>query len=145
MMLLRRAEQAGYTGVTPHQFRHTFSDDWLRSGGSEGDLLRLNGWKWRAMDDRYADDVANQRALDAKRRRGEMSARTIQRQKNSRANLHKISWHRVPLPPIAVRRLATGNRLSAFPDIMTARCEYSAHSMSSKSGKLADLGYLLGK
>jgi integrase len=27
-MLIRRAEQAGYAGVTPHQFRHTFSDDW---------------------------------------------------------------------------------------------------------------------
>jgi integrase len=31
-MLIRRAEQAGYGGVTPHQFRHTFSDAWLRSG-----------------------------------------------------------------------------------------------------------------
>jgi hypothetical protein len=28
LMLIRRAEQAGYQGVTPHQFRHTFSDDW---------------------------------------------------------------------------------------------------------------------
>jgi integrase/recombinase XerD len=72
MILVRRAEQAGYMGVTPHQFRHTFSDDWLKSGGSEGDLMRLNGWKSRAMVDRYADDVANQRALEAKRRRGDM-------------------------------------------------------------------------
>jgi site-specific recombinase XerD len=39
-MLGRRAEQAGYSGVTPHQFRHTFSDAWLKSGGSEGDLMR---------------------------------------------------------------------------------------------------------
>jgi integrase len=72
LMLMRRAEQAGYEGVPPHQFRHTFSDDWLKSGGSEGDLMRLNGWKSRAMIDRYADDVANQRALDAKRRKGDM-------------------------------------------------------------------------
>ena len=71
-MLIRRAEQAGYVGVTPHQFRHTFSDAWLKSGGSEGDLMRLNGWKSRQMVDRYADDVANQRALDAKRRKGDM-------------------------------------------------------------------------
>jgi integrase/recombinase XerD len=70
-MLIRRAEQAGYAGVTPHQFRHTFSDAWLKSGGSEGDLMRLNGWKSRQMVDRYADDVANQRALDAKRRMGD--------------------------------------------------------------------------
>ena len=71
-MLIRRAEQAGYAGVTPHQFRHTFSDAWLKSGGSEGDLMRLNGWKSRAMVDRYADDVANQRALEAKRHKGDM-------------------------------------------------------------------------
>jgi integrase len=71
-MLIRRAEEAGYAGVTPHQFRHTFSDAWLKSGGSEGDLMRLNGWKSRAMVDRYADDVANQRALEAKRRKGDM-------------------------------------------------------------------------
>lgn len=71
-MLVRRAEQAGYMGVTPHQFRHTFSDAWLKSGGSEGDLMRLNGWKSRAMVDRYADDVANQRALEAKRRKGDI-------------------------------------------------------------------------
>jgi Phage integrase family len=64
-ILIRRAEQAGYAGVTPHQFRHTFSDAWLKSGGSEGDLMRLNGWKSRAMVDRYADDVAKQRALEA--------------------------------------------------------------------------------
>ncbi len=70
-MLIRRAEQAGYTGVTPHQFR-TFSDAWLKSGGSEGDLMRIMGWKSRAMVDRYADDVANQRALEAKQRKGDM-------------------------------------------------------------------------
>jgi len=70
-ILIRRAEQAGYAGVTPHQFRHTFSDAWLKSGGSEGDLMRLNGWKSRAMVDRYADDVANQRALEAKRLKGD--------------------------------------------------------------------------
>jgi len=32
-MLIRRAEQAGYAGVTPHQFRHTFSDAWQRLAG----------------------------------------------------------------------------------------------------------------
>jgi hypothetical protein len=42
------------------------------SGGSEGDLIRLNGWKTRAMVDRYANDLAEQRALDAKRRTGDM-------------------------------------------------------------------------
>ena len=34
--------------------------------------MRLNGWKSRAMVDRYAEDVADLRALDAKRRKGDM-------------------------------------------------------------------------
>jgi hypothetical protein len=34
--------------------------------------MRLNGWKSRQMVDRDADDVANQRALEAQRRRSGM-------------------------------------------------------------------------
>jgi integrase/recombinase XerD len=72
-MLQRRAEQAGYDpDVRPHQFRHTFANDWLYGGGSEGDLMRLMGWTDRAMVDRYAEDMQVQRAVDAKRRRGDM-------------------------------------------------------------------------
>ena len=72
-MLQRRADQAGYDpDVHPHQFRHTFAHDWLDGGGAEGDLMRLMGWTDRSMLDRYGADLQVQRAIDAKRRRGDL-------------------------------------------------------------------------
>lgn len=72
-MLKRRAEQAGYDpAVHPHQFRHTFANDWLQNGGAEGDLMRLMGWTSRSMLDRYGEDMAVQRAIGAKRRMGDL-------------------------------------------------------------------------
>jgi len=73
-MLQRRADQAGYDPrqVHPHMFRHTFANDWLSNGGAEGDLMRLAGWKTRSMLDRYGADMAQQRAIDAKRRMGDL-------------------------------------------------------------------------
>jgi len=73
-MLQRRADQAGYdpSAVHPHMFRHTFANDWLSNGGAEGDLMRLAGWKTRSMVDRYGADMAQQRAIDAKRKMGDL-------------------------------------------------------------------------
>lgn len=64
-MLGRRGKAAGIEGLTPHWFRRTFAHDWLASGGSELDGMRIAGWRTRAMIEMYAGDLAAERAREA--------------------------------------------------------------------------------
>jgi site-specific recombinase XerD len=67
-MLRRRSREAGLSPINPHAFRHTYAHRWLSSGGSEGDLLQLAGWKSRQMLTRYGASAATERAIEAHRR-----------------------------------------------------------------------------
>lgn len=68
-LLRRLAKRAGVEGrVFPHRFRHSASHAWLADGGQETSLMRLMGWKSRAMVARYAASAADARARDEYKR-----------------------------------------------------------------------------
>ncbi|MEV4705011.1 tyrosine-type recombinase/integrase [Actinoplanes sp. NPDC049316] len=60
-LIVRRGEKIGIK-VYPHMFRHTFSHRWLDAGGSEGDLMELNGWDSPQMLRHYGRSARSARA-----------------------------------------------------------------------------------
>jgi site-specific recombinase XerD len=67
-VIKRRCRRAGIPALHPHQFRHTAAHNWLAVGGTEGDAMRLFGWRSREMLGRYGAALADERAHAAYRR-----------------------------------------------------------------------------
>ncbi len=61
-MIERRAAEAGIEDCHPHALRHLFASNFLATGGQEGDLMQLAGWRSRSMIDRYGRSARADRA-----------------------------------------------------------------------------------
>jgi integrase len=57
----------GLPDLHPHQLRRTFSHDWLASGASKGDPMRLADWKWKLRLTRSAASAAYEHARHTSR------------------------------------------------------------------------------
>src|SRR5437879_5765512 len=91
----RACKKAGLDGRLVHDLRRTAARDFRRAGLSEGEIMKLCGWKSRSMFDRYnIIDEADLAAAVAKRFTGHATA-------NKRQTTANIGTPTVPVGPLS--------------------------------------------
>jgi len=63
-IIAARCRAAGVAVIPPHHWRHWSAHEWQLAGGSEGDAMRLFGWRSPAMAARYGAAAAASRAVE---------------------------------------------------------------------------------
>jgi integrase len=92
---IRACKKAGLEGRLVHDLRRSAARDFRRQGVSEGEIMRLCGWKTRAMFDRYnIIDEADLAQAVAKRFEGQPMA-------NKRQTMANIPTAIVPRSPLS--------------------------------------------
>ena len=91
----RACRKAGLEGRLVHDLRRSAARDFRRKGVSEGEIMKLCGWKTRAMFDRYnIIDEADLAQAVAKRFQGQTTA-------NKRQTMANIDTPTAPLSPLS--------------------------------------------
>ena len=91
----RACKKAGLEVRLVHDLRRTAARDFRRRGVSEGEIMKLCGWKTRAMFDRYnIIDEADLAEAVAKRFKGQLTANKGQTTAN-------IGTPTVPVSPLS--------------------------------------------
>ena len=68
LMVRRRGQQAGLSGIHAHRWRHTYAHEWKLGGGDSGDLMLLLGWTSEDMPRHYGASAAAERAQEVQAR-----------------------------------------------------------------------------